>query len=164
SGSGKSTVARMLAARRWGAPGAVVLRSDEIRKRLWGAAPTDPLPKAAYTPEQSQQVYDLMFEEARAALDTGWPVILDAAFLKQEERVAARTLSLSAGLGFQGLWMQAPEVELRRRLRDRRDDASDADEAVLEGQLARDLGDIDWRPIDATASSDAQFAAAEAVD
>ena len=53
SGSGKSTLARTLASGLGGGPGAVVLRSDEIRKRLFGAAPTDRLPKSAYAPEVS---------------------------------------------------------------------------------------------------------------
>ncbi|WP_158918271.1 bifunctional aminoglycoside phosphotransferase/ATP-binding protein [Caulobacter sp. S45] len=161
SGSGKSTFARALAVRRWGAPGAVVLRSDEVRKRMAGVASTDRLPKESYTEEQAQKVYDQMFAETRPALDAGWPVILDATFLKLEERVAARTLTLSAGMGFQGLWMEGPPEVLRKRVSERRGDASDADEPVLDIQLAQNLGNIDWERIDATAPKEAQLAAAE---
>jgi len=49
SGSGKSTLAWALAARL----GAVVLRSDVIRKGLWGVDPTAKLPAEAYAPEVS---------------------------------------------------------------------------------------------------------------
>lgn len=160
SGSGKSTLARRLAVRLGPTPGAVVLRTDEIRKRLWNAAATEPLPKAAYAPEQSERVYGLMLEEARVALQAGWPVILDAAFLKLGERADAAALARMAGVGFKGLWLDAPAEVLRARVRDRRGDASDADEAVLEVQLAKDLGAIDWRRIDASAPREAQLAEA----
>jgi uncharacterized protein len=160
SGSGKSTLARRLAIRLGPTPGAVILRTDEIRKRLWNAGPTEPLPKAAYAPEQSERVYGLMREEAQVALKAGWPVILDAAFLKPDERADAAALAQMAGVAFQGLWLEAPAEVLRERVRGRRGDASDADEAVLEGQLAKDLGVIDWRRIDASAPRDDQLAEA----
>jgi aminoglycoside phosphotransferase family enzyme/predicted kinase len=158
SGSGKSTLARRVAVKLGPAPGAVILRTDEIRKRLWNAAPTEPLPKAAYAPEQSERVYGLMLQEARAALEAGWPVILDAAFLKPGQRDAAAALAQAVGVSFQGLWLEAPAEVLRERVRGRSGDASDADEAVLEGQLAKDLGHIDWRRIDATTQSEDQLA------
>jgi aminoglycoside phosphotransferase family enzyme/predicted kinase len=160
SGSGKSTLARALAVRIAETPGAVVLRTDEIRKRLWNASALEPLPKAAYTPEQSQRVYDRMLEEARVALDAGWPVILDAAFLKREERAAAAALADAAGTAFKGLWLEAPAEVLRARVSGRTGDASDADVAVLENQLAKDLGSIDWTRVDATAPQDRQVALA----
>ena len=47
SGSGKSTIARAIAPRIGAAPGAVILRSDEIRKRLAGLAPEQRLPESA---------------------------------------------------------------------------------------------------------------------
>src|SRR3546814_5282781 len=49
SGSGKTTVARALAPGVGAAPGALVLRSDEVRKALFGAGETDRLPAQAYT-------------------------------------------------------------------------------------------------------------------
>ncbi len=160
SGSGKSTLARALALALGPTPGAVVLRTDEIRKRLWSAGPTEALPKAAYAPEQSERVYGLMLAEARTALAAGWPVILDAAFLKPDERADAAALAQAMGVSFQGLWLEAPAAVLRARVRGRSGDASDADEAVLEGQLAKDLGAIDWRRIDAEGPREAQLAAA----
>ena len=160
SGSGKSTLARALAPGLGAAPGAVVLRSDEVRKRLFGAAPTERLPKSAYVPQASLRVYGALLEEADAALRAGAGVVLDAAFLQARERTGAEALARQAGTPFVGLWMTAPEPELRRRLRARIGDASDADEAVLDGQLRRDPGEIGWRRIDATASCGDQIAAA----
>jgi aminoglycoside phosphotransferase family enzyme/predicted kinase len=151
SGSGKSTLARALAPRIGAAPGAVVLRSDEIRKRLWSAAPTDRLPPDAYTAQASHAVYAEMLRVAREALECGWAVVLDAAFLTPAERAAAQSLGAELSLPFQGLWLEARPEVLRQRVRDRRDDASDADEAVLERQLAHDLGEISWRRVDAAA-------------
>jgi len=149
SGSGKSTLARALAPKLGPAPGAAVLRSDEIRKRLGGVGPRDRLPKDAYTAEASHTVYDEMLRTARQCLRAGYAVILDAAFLKPAERKAAETLAAELDLPFEGLWLSAPAEVLRQRVRDRVDDASDADVAVLEGQLARDVGEMGWRRLDA---------------
>ena len=57
SGSGKSTVARMLAPRIGSFPGAVHVRSDVERKRLFGVSADTTLPEAAYTPELTEIVY-----------------------------------------------------------------------------------------------------------
>ncbi len=159
SGSGKSSLARALAPRVGGAPGAVVLRSDELRKRLAGVGPLERLPRFAYTKEASAQVYGLMLDEAGAALDAGASVVLDAAFLQPHEREAAQTLALRTRTPFHGLWTQAPEGVLRDRLRARTGDASDADEAVLDGQLCAGTGEIAWRRIDATLDADSRLAA-----
>ncbi len=158
SGSGKSTLARALAPKLGPSPGAVVLRSDEIRKRLWGVGPRDRLPKDAYSVEASQAVYGEMLGAARQCLGAGWAVVLDAAFLKPAERAAAEDLSAELGLPFQGLWLEAPAEVLRQRVRDRVDDASDADVAVLEGQLARTVGEVSWRYVDAARDLDDQVA------
>ena len=140
SGSGKSYASRLIA------PGlqAVILRSDEVRKRLWGIGPLQTLPKAAYGPGQSERVYDTMLAEAALILRAGQSVVLDAVFLRLEERQAAHALARQLGLGFQGYWMEAPEAELRARIQGRSGDASDADEAVLTGQLNRDPGPLTW--------------------
>jgi aminoglycoside phosphotransferase family enzyme/predicted kinase len=144
SGSGKSTRARQTAPDLGAPPGAVVLRSDEIRKRLWGRAPREPLPPEAYAPGQSERVYGRMLDEARTALAAGRSVILDAVFLKPEERDAAEALAGEAGVAFDGLWLEvAPEVATQR-LDARTGDASDADARVLQEQLTRDPGQVRW--------------------
>jgi predicted kinase len=55
----------------------------------------------------------------------------------------------AAGCGFMGLWLTAEPEDLRRRVQARGPDASDADLAVLERQLAAATGSIDWHLIDA---------------
>ena len=158
SGSGKSTVARMLAPQVGPSPGAVVLRTDEIRKRLWGRDPTDRLPKEAYAPGTSERVYAAMLKTAGACLSAGWPVILDGVFQHPRERAAAEALAARAGVRFEGVWLEAPADLMRARIADRTGDASDADVAVLEAQLGRDPGDIGWARIQA---GDAEAVAAQ---
>jgi aminoglycoside phosphotransferase family enzyme/predicted kinase len=144
SGSGKTTFARRIAPALGGPPGAVVLRSDEVRKRLWGARPTDRLGAQAYGSGQSARVYAAVAAIAEAALRAGASVVIDAAFLEETQRAAIQALAAAAGVPFEGVWMEAPPDVLRDRISARRDDASDADLAVLEGQLRREIGDIAW--------------------
>lgn len=145
SGSGKSTFARLAAPGFGAAPGAVILRSDEIRKRLWGVDPLQPLPAEAYAADFGARVYDRMFEEAERLLAAGRAVVLDAVFLREDERRAASRLAARSGGRFEGVWLQAPADVLRQRVTERTADASDADVAVLEGQMSRDVGVMDWR-------------------
>ena len=148
SGSGKSTFARVCAPGLGAAPGAVVLRTDEIRKRLWNAPTLQRLPKEAYTPEVSDKVYDELFRDAELVLKAGRSVVVDAVFIKPEQRARAEALATKLDVAFQGVWLEAPAEVLRARVAARVNDASDADVAVLESQLTRDTGDIDWRRVD----------------
>jgi uncharacterized protein len=155
SGSGKSTLARALAPGLGAAPGAVVLRSDEVRKRLFGHAPTEPLPPAAYGPEADARIHEALFEGARQLLASGVSVILDATFRDPARRAAALALHPAA----QGVWLDAPDAVLRARVAARQGDASDADLAVLERQLAARVPVTDWPAVDAAAPLEAQCAA-----
>ncbi len=147
SGSGKSTWARRVAPTLGAPPGAVVLRSDEIRKRLWGRAPAERLPAEAYGPGSSERVYGRMLDEAKIALGAGCAVVLDAVFLRPQERAAAETLARACGAAFEGVWLEAPAPVMAARIQARTGDASDADRRVLEEQLARDPGAITWRKV-----------------
>jgi aminoglycoside phosphotransferase family enzyme/predicted kinase len=149
SGSGKTTMARALAPGLSGAGGAVVMRSDEIRKRLWSVSPLDRLPPETYSPAASEAVHHEMFMLAREVLEAGRSVILDATFLDPARRAAARTLARTVSVEFDGLWLQADDAQLRARLVNRVDDASDATPAVLADQLGADPGEIDWKRVDA---------------
>jgi aminoglycoside phosphotransferase family enzyme/predicted kinase len=144
SGSGKSTLARALAPTLGAPPGAVVLRSDEIRKRLWGRGPKERLPPEAYARAAGETVYETLLETARTCLAAGCAVIADAVFLRADERRAVEEVAASVGVAFRGVWLEAPPDSLRRRVASRRDDASDADERVVDLQLALDPGRIDW--------------------
>jgi uncharacterized protein len=149
SGSGKSSLAADVAAVVGAAPGAVVLRSDVVRKRLMGVAPEAALAKDAYRGEVTQRVYGHLHALARRALAAGATVILDAVHGDAAERDAAAALAAKAGVPFCGLWLEASPTVLRSRVAARRGDASDATLSVLESQLDRGAGDIAWTRLDA---------------
>jgi predicted kinase len=86
-----------------------------------------------------------MLHEAELALAAGRAVVLDAVFLRPEERAAARNLARRLGVAFDGVWLQAPPQVMAARIEGRTGDASDADRRVLEEQLSRDPGEIGWR-------------------
>jgi aminoglycoside phosphotransferase family enzyme/predicted kinase len=144
SGSGKTTQARRLAPALGAAPGAVVLRTDEIRKRLWGTDSLDRLGPDAYAPGANGEVYAELRRLARLCLSAGRAVIADAAFLDPVERAAIEATAAACGVAFEGLWLEAPPAVLAQRISGRRGDASDADLAVLAAQLERDVGTITW--------------------
>src|SRR6516165_924091 len=156
SGSGKSTLATALAP----AIGARVLRSDVIRKRLFGAAPETRLPGSAYGPEVSRRVYEALRQKATATLAAGYSVIIDAVSLKPEERRSFAAVAKATAVPFSGLWLAAPASTMEARLRARRHDASDASPRVLAQQLRQDAGPIDWLIIDAGTGLEACLAAA----
>jgi len=150
SGSGKSVFARLAAPRLGPAPGAVILRTDEVRKRLAGAAAHEPLPAAAYATDMTRRTYDAFFADAGRALAAGRSVVLDATFLDAGLRDRATKTARAAGVAFQGVWLEAPAGTLAARIAARRSDASDATVATLEGQLAVDPGPMDWTVLDAS--------------
>ena len=136
SGSGKSTVAAALLAQ----AGAVRLRSDVERKRLHGLAPlADSAARGAdiYTPESSQRTFEHLAEQARAVLQAGYPVIVDAAFLRHSERVRMHAVAQALGVPFTVLHCRAGEQQLQARVQSRLaagGDPSEAGLAVLEAQ------------------------------
>jgi len=148
SGTGKSTLAYGLAPRLGGPPGARVLRSDVLRKRLMGKAPETPLPAEAYGEAVTRLVYGRLGEEAGRLLGAGCSVILDAVFLRPEERAAAEALARDGGVDFLGLWLEAKPEILAARIEGRRGDASDATVEILRRQLAFPTGSIAWRRVD----------------
>ncbi len=154
SGSGKSTLAREIAPKTGHAPGAVILRSDEIRKRLFGVDPTEHLPADAYTAEADARIYAAMFAAARTVLKAGGSVVLDATFRDPARREEAMSLHASA----RGYWLDAPAEVLRARVAGRTNDASDADLAILNHQLAQSRPVTDWSLIDAAALLETQGA------
>ncbi|NKB57659.1 MAG: AAA family ATPase [Alphaproteobacteria bacterium] len=163
SGTGKSTLAGRLAPLVARAPGALLLRSDVIRKRMFGVAPEAELDAAAYTSEQSAHVYAHLQRDAQTALSAGQSVITDAVFARSEERSAIEAIATKAGVPMIGLWLEAPGATLQARVTNRTGDASDADATVVQQQLAYDLGQVEWRRIDASEGTEETFAAARKV-
>jgi aminoglycoside phosphotransferase family enzyme/predicted kinase len=146
-GTGKTWLARQLAPVLGRVPGALHLRTDEIRKRRAGVAPEERLPPGAYSPAESAAVHAEMFAAARAALAAGQSVVLDAMFLDPAMRAAAE--AAAAEHRFDGFWLEAPLDVLRARVGSRRGDASDATVEVLERAAAADPGPIGWTRLDA---------------
>ena len=134
-GSGKTFVSQQLLERQR----ALRLRSDVERKRLFGIAAQASSRDAGldlYTPAASARTYGRLLDLARGALGAGFPVILDAAFLRRQEREQARALAQSLAVPFSIVSCEAPPDLLRSRLAARKGDASEADAAVLERLLA----------------------------
>ncbi len=150
SGSGKSTVAQSIAPELPGLCGGLAIRSDVCRKRLFSAAPEEPLPLEAYAPEVSARVYSIMQKDAARALHAGVSVILDATFIDGEEGHRLERIAGSAGASFTGLWLSLDLDVLQARIERRGSDASDATPAVAAAQWARVQVDPAWTEIDAS--------------
>ena len=160
SGAGKSILAARLAAELDPATGARVLRSDVLRKLLFGSEPETPLPQEAYMAEITERVYGDLRTRAATALRGGGSAIIDAVALREGERRAFAQVAADAGVPFTGLWLEAPADTLRERIEARRGDASDASCEVVEQQLTLEPGALDWARIDAGGDADATLAAA----
>jgi aminoglycoside phosphotransferase family enzyme len=146
-GSGKTYESQRLLERE----GAIRIRSDVERKRLFGLGMRDDSRARGldiYTAEATERTYERLLELARIALRAGYPVVLDAAFLRRSERDAARELARDFKVPFSILACDAPEGVLRARLQARRHDASEADARVLEQLRAsmEPLGRDEWEP------------------
>jgi len=150
SGSGKSAVGRAIAPEIGAFPGAVIVRSDVERKRLFGVPPTERLPERAYAAGISDQVYAMCRKRAALALQAGASVIVDAVHARPEERQAVAALAEIHGVPFTGLWLEAPEAVMRARVRARTGDVSDATPHVVATQRAYDLGPMAFERIDAS--------------
>jgi len=160
SGTGKSVLARALASRIDPAPGAVILRSDVIRKKMFSAEETAPLPAEAYQPKVSRQVYDNLVMAAARVLKQGFSVIVDAAYLREDERDVLARVALESKLRFDGLFLRADLATRLSRIAARRNDASDANAEVARLQEHHDIGALkDWAVIDASGSPQQTLAA-----
>lgn len=154
SGSGKSTLARNLAPLRGPIYGALVLRTDVLRKRKMGLTPTERLAPSAYSQSAATLVYEDMMKLAGEALASGQTVILDAVFALEKERDAAQALATKFGAPFRGIWLETSSETMAARLDARKDDASDATRGILSRQLTYDLGNVTWLRIDSSGESD----------
>lgn len=154
SGSGKSTVARSLGAV-GRAPGARVVRSDVVRKRLAGVVPEARLPKTAYTAQNSRLVYEAVRKAAKVALDCGQSVIVDAVFHEPSQRRLIGQTARRAGVRFDGLWLDARTETRVRRIALRLGDASDANAAVAEAQRPPTIDALEgWAVVSAEGTVD----------
>jgi uncharacterized protein len=138
-GAGKSTVAAALCR----AHGGVLLRSDELRKRLAGLAPTtrrsEPFGSGIYAPSYNKRTYSALLEEAGQALAASRGVVVDAAFVRQSDREAFRRLAQRAKVPFLLVHVDCAIETLVERLEERQrvgDDLSDGRAGLLAAQAA----------------------------
>lgn len=119
-GSGKSTLADGLGLQLGGA----VVASDPIRKHLLGVNEltevASPAFQGGYGAETSERVYQRLFDNARAVVQSGRPVVLDASFRSRKHRLAARELARSLGVPFRFVECRASPEVCRARLTERR--------------------------------------------
>jgi uncharacterized protein len=130
-GSGKTFQSQRLLERE----GAIRLRSDVERKRLFGLDMLDDSRGKGvdlYNEASTARTYAHMFATAQVALRAGYPVVLDAAFLRRAERAQARAVARDLDVPFSIVTCAAPLPVLRERLLAREGDASEANAAVLE--------------------------------
>lgn len=139
SGLGKSRHALAVAERL----GWIRLRSDVVRKRLfglWGIPPRAERSGDPYGAEVSAELFSERLPALAAQLiGAGFPVVVDATFLRRLDRERMAALATQLGVPFLILEPQAPVAVARERIRRRLRhglDPSDATEAVLEQQLA----------------------------
>ncbi len=116
TGTGKSSVAEDLAHDL----NASLFQSDRIRKEITGVPLEEhrfePFSKGIYSEEISRKTYQTLLLSGEEELKKGRSVILDASFLRSEERKQAQGLAEKMGVPFFVVEVTCPEQEVRRRL------------------------------------------------
>ena len=148
SGSGKTSFIDELAP----LLGAICVHSDHERKRLFGLSPEQGSRSSVrggiYSAAASRKTYACLHDLAENLLNVGITTIVDATFLKQQDRCLFSTLAQRHKLRLTLLDFCVPETELRRRIRLRQSQnsaVSEAGEEVLDEQMltAEELGDAE---------------------
>ena len=152
SGTGKSVLARKIAPLLPPLPGAVLLRSDVIRKALFGVAPLASLPQAAYNTETNIRVYQALIDRSREIVGQGFSAVVDAAFLKAAERNELAEAASALDVDFRAVFLTAKLDTRLDRIRSRKNDASDATPKIAAGQDDYEIGQLDWPTVDASGS------------
>ncbi|MEH6499430.1 MAG: AAA family ATPase [Pseudoalteromonas distincta] len=134
SGSGKSTVALHLVEQL----GAIRIRSDVERKRLFGNQGAGEMNSGLYSTERSTQTYERLASLAGQILAAGYPVVVDATHLKQAQRDTLRQAIEDQGAPCLILQCSAPLDTIESWMEVRRQqgrDPSDGDISVAREQL-----------------------------
>ena len=154
SGTGKSVLARALAPSVLPQPGAVLLRSDVLRKQLFKVGETDRLPENAYRPEITEQIYEILAQRAVHVLSQGHSAVVDAVFAHEAERNAIRDAARRLNVRFVGFFLVTDLATRQGRVGHRQRDASDATPEIAGLQEKYDVGKVDWAVIDASGTSE----------
>jgi aminoglycoside phosphotransferase family enzyme/predicted kinase len=132
SGSGKSTVARMLQHRK----GFKAINSDRVRKRLASVSPQEHVRTGyganIYSDRFSKITYDAMLAEAERLLNDGCGAILDATFKESADRQLALALAARRGVPVLFVECVVSEDEAIRRLERRGSIQSEVSDATPE--------------------------------
>lgn len=148
SGTGKSVLARAIAPALGPAPGAVIIRSDVMRKTMFGLSEQQRLSPSAYSAEVTAEVYALLMRAAATIASQGHAVVIDAAFLLAKEREAFARIKPEF-VAHLSLFLQAPLDIRLGRIASRHGDASDATTEVARKQETCDPGELKWPIVDA---------------
>lgn len=147
SASGKSTVSSSISQ----CLSAVTVRSDVERKRLFELDQyqnhSTGFAQGIYNPKSTEMTYQRMLSLSGALVDAGFTVINDATFSRPEQRQLFYDLAADRNCPVQVIDLKVPESILRERIKQRKNDVSDADIHVLEQQLKQ------WQPLLASEAS-----------
>lgn len=136
SAVGKSSVAMRLVE----ALGALRFRSDFERKRLFGEQDSEQqntLGGGIYNPNASAATYQRLHSLAADALLAGFPVVIDATYLKTEQRHDAWQIAENTGTPFLILDCQAPDEVVATWLKQRQAEGLDPSDATADVILAQ---------------------------
>lgn len=140
SGSGKTRTAEKIAA----ASGAVVIRSDALRKHLAGLPPDEPAPAnpeaGVYTHQMMEKTYEGMLERAVKVTRAGFWAILDGTYLTEKHRGAVIQVARKRRLSILMVHTVCPEPVILRNLQKRPAQGREApvsNQAALNGQKTK---------------------------
>jgi len=151
SASGKSTITQALLEK----VGAIRIRSDRERKRLFNIKPNQNSHANAgqgiYDAEATQKTYHKLLALTETIIDGGFPVIIDATFSKPEQRQLFKDLATKKHVRYIILEFSATHETLKQRIRNRKNDVSDADITILENQIKK------WNPLEPNEMADSNI-------
>lgn len=127
-GSGKTTISQLALEKL----ALIRIRSDVERKRIFGLNAdqnSEALDADIYSPEATILCYCRLQKLAREILGAGYAVIVDAAFLKQQERQQFQQLATELAVPFAILSICSTDTVQRQRIHLRQTDGNDASEA-----------------------------------
>lgn len=137
-GTGKSTVAGLVADEL----GAVLLSTDRLRKELAGRSPRESAAaeyqRGIYAPEHTERTYGELLRRASELLAEGETVVLDASWIRADDRTEAERTAARAHSEVVALRCVAPAEVAAQRMRERHGDVSDADPRIA-AAMSRDV-------------------------
>ena len=128
SGSGKSTFALMMVEE----SGAVCIRSDVERIRMFERSGRSALEDGIYTLDATKATYERLLKLAVFVYESGYKVIADATFLKQWQRRLFVDYASESGTPFYIFTMVCDVALMQSRVEQRTKEGGDASEADLE--------------------------------